>query len=89
MEHWKCAKVQTIICSLDSTVISAIESLPILEKLNLNGNQFGDEGCEKLISQMGSSNNGHKLDTLDEDNEPDDDEDEERLQNEVTLSVSS
>merc|ERR1712131_144157 len=58
-------------------VCKAIESLPILEKLNLNGNQFGDEGCEKLISHMGSSNNGHKLDTLDEDNEPDDDEDEE------------
>lgn len=61
--------------------ILAIESLPVLEKLNLNGNQFGDEGCESLISQMGSSGIGHKLDSLDEDNEPDDDEeDEESLQ---------
>ena len=49
--------------------------------MNLNGNQFGDEGCESLISQMGSSGIGHKLDSLDEDNEPDDDEeDEEPLQ---------
>ena len=57
--------------------ILAIESLPVLEKLNLNGNQFGDEGCETLISQMDTSGIGHKLDSLDEDNEPDDDEEDE------------
>ena len=100
MEHWKFAKVKiTTKCHLEPSSsrftriknnILAIESLPVLEKLNLNGNQFGDEGCEKLISQMGSSNIGHKLDSLDEDNEPDDDddEDEEPLRNLGTLSMT-
>ena len=46
----------------------------------MNGNQFGDDGCEALISQMEASNNGHKLDSLDEDNEPDDDEEEDEEQ---------
>jgi len=50
--------------------------LPVFEMLNANGNQLGEVGCELLQAEMDLANQGHKLDELDEDNEPDDDDDE-------------
>ena len=48
----------------------------MFEMLNANGNQLGEVGCELLQAEMDLANQGHKLDELDEDNEPDDDDDE-------------
>ena len=47
---------------------------------------MGEVGCELVSAEMDLANQGHKLDELDEDNEPDDDEEEEETQNEDNIS---
>ncbi|XP_072530646.1 ran GTPase-activating protein 1a isoform X2 [Salminus brasiliensis] len=60
-------------------VAKAVKHKDQLEKLDLNGNSFGEEGCQNLRELMESLNMGDLLGSLsdDEDEEEDDDEDEE------------
>ena len=53
------------------TLNLAIKHLDVLQKVNLNGNQIGENGCEDLIAEMEAAKIKYKLDSLDEDNEPD------------------
>ena len=67
-------------------VVKEVTKLPVFEKINLNGNQLGEVGCELVSAEMDLANQGHKLDELDEDNEPDDDEEEDETQNDENIS---
>jgi len=53
-------------------VAKSIIDLDRLESVNLNGNQFGDSGCDEIWQVMEENQIEHKLEPLDEDNDPDD-----------------
>ncbi|XP_062872346.1 ran GTPase-activating protein 1a isoform X2 [Trichomycterus rosablanca] len=58
-------------------VANAVDNKHQLEKLDLNGNSIGSEGCQDIKDVMQSMNMGDVLASLsDDDGEPDDDEDE-------------
>ncbi|KAJ8387585.1 hypothetical protein AAFF_G00152810 [Aldrovandia affinis] len=58
-------------------VARAVQNKAHLEKLDLNGNSLGDEGCEALKETMDSMNMGDRLGSLsDDEGEPEDDEDD-------------
>lgn len=58
-------------------VAKAAQEKADLEKLDLNGNCFGEEGCEALREAMERMNIGDMLGSLsDDEGEPDDDEDD-------------
>ncbi|KAI1884546.1 hypothetical protein AGOR_G00227500 [Albula goreensis] len=59
-------------------VARAVQNKTQLEKLDLNGNCLGDEGCDALKETMDSMNMGDLLGSLsDDEGEPEDDEEEE------------
>lgn len=59
-------------------VVKAVEHKNQLEKLDLNGNYIGEEGCENLRELMQSMNMGDLLASLsDDEGEPEEDEDDE------------
>jgi len=60
-------------------VANATGSLKLLENLNLNGNQFGEVGCEEVLEAMKALKSEHKLVELDEDNGEPDEEDEDDI----------
>ncbi|XP_061087266.1 ran GTPase-activating protein 1-like isoform X2 [Conger conger] len=58
-------------------VARAVQHKPHLEKLDLNGNCLGEEGCETLRETMDGMNMGDLLGSLSEDEgEPEDDDDD-------------
>ncbi|XP_067311826.1 ran GTPase-activating protein 1a [Pseudorasbora parva] len=58
-------------------VARSVQHKDQLEKLDLNGNSLGEEGCDNLREVMDSINMGHKLGSLsDDEGEPEEDEDE-------------
>ncbi|XP_064170213.1 ran GTPase-activating protein 1a isoform X1 [Anguilla rostrata] len=58
-------------------VAHAVQDKAHLEKLDLNGNCLGEDGCEALKETMDSMNMGDLLGSLsDDEGEPDDDEDD-------------
>ncbi|XP_009075278.1 PREDICTED: ran GTPase-activating protein 1 [Acanthisitta chloris] len=59
------------------TVAEAIEDKAELEKLDLNGNYLGEEGCEQLQEILESFNMAAVLGSLSDDDEDDDDDEEE------------
>ncbi|XP_051530772.1 ran GTPase-activating protein 1b isoform X2 [Myxocyprinus asiaticus] len=65
------------ICEVAALVVAkAVQGKAGLEKLDLNGNCLGEEGCETLREAMESMNIGDMLCSLsDDEGEPDDDED--------------
>ncbi|XP_026132529.1 ran GTPase-activating protein 1b isoform X2 [Carassius auratus] len=67
------------ICEAAAVVVAkAVRGKSDLEKLDLNGNCFGEEGCEALREVMESMNMEDLLGTLsDDEGEPDDDDEEE------------
>ncbi|XP_057201224.1 ran GTPase-activating protein 1a isoform X1 [Triplophysa rosa] len=59
------------------TVATSVQHKDQLEKLDLNGNCLGDEGCENLRELMEGINMSHVLGSLsDDEGEPEDDEDD-------------
>ncbi|KAK9978611.1 hypothetical protein ABG768_020355 [Culter alburnus] len=58
-------------------VARSVQHKDQLEKLDLNGNSLGEEGCDNLREVMESMNMGDKLGSLsDDEGEPEEDEDE-------------
>ncbi|KAL1264321.1 hypothetical protein QQF64_004676 [Cirrhinus molitorella] len=66
------------ICEAAAVVVAkAVQGKADLEKLDLNGNCFGEEGCEALREMMESMNIEDLLGSLsDDEGEPDDDDDD-------------
>ncbi|NXG80793.1 RAGP1 protein, partial [Baryphthengus martii] len=62
------------------TVAEAIEDKTELEKLDLNGNSLGEEGCEQLQEVLEGFNMAAVLGSLSDDEGEDDDEEEEEEQ---------
>ncbi|XP_030649428.1 ran GTPase-activating protein 1a [Chanos chanos] len=59
-------------------VAHAVQDKKDLEKLDLNGNSLGEDGCDRLRETMDSMNMGDVLGSLsDDEGEPDEDEDDE------------
>ena len=50
-----------------------IPNVDKLESLNLNGNHFGENGCDEIEDLMAQHGAQHKLEALDEDNDVDED----------------
>ncbi|KAK9965525.1 hypothetical protein ABG768_004613 [Culter alburnus] len=67
------------ICEAAALVVAkAVQGKADLEKLDLNGNCFGEDGCEALREAMESMNMEELLGSLsDDEGEPDEDDDEE------------
>uniref|UniRef100_T1GUW7 Uncharacterized protein n=1 Tax=Megaselia scalaris TaxID=36166 RepID=T1GUW7_MEGSC len=63
-------------------VVKAVQNKPNLKVLNLNANEFGYDGKELVRSVMESGPNGDALDSLSDDESPDEDEDDEDEENE-------
>ncbi|MBN3323456.1 RAGP1 protein, partial [Atractosteus spatula] len=64
-------------------VAQAVQHKDQLEKLDLNGNYLGEEGCEALREVMNSMNMGDRLASLsDDEGEPEEEEDEEDVDEE-------
>lgn len=58
-------------------VVKAVEHKDQLEKLDLNGNSFGEDGCQNLREMMENMNMGDLLGSLsDDEGEPEDDDDD-------------
>ncbi|XP_016126167.1 ran GTPase-activating protein 1-like [Sinocyclocheilus grahami] len=72
------------ICEAAAVVVAkAVRGKADLEKLDLNGNCFGEEGCEALKEVMESVNMEDLLGSLsDDEGEPDDDDEEEEEEDE-------
>lgn len=62
-------------------VVKAVQNKPNLKVLNLNANEFGYDGKELVRSVMESGPNGDALDSLSDDESPDEDEDDEDEEN--------
>ncbi|XP_070708346.1 ran GTPase-activating protein 1b [Pempheris klunzingeri] len=59
-------------------VAQAVMDKPHMEKVDLNGNSLGEEGCEALREVMENSNKGDMLASLsDDEGEPDDEDEDE------------
>jgi Ran GTPase-activating protein 1 len=62
------------------SIIAAIANKSKLKILKIDGNQFGSDGCGKLMKQLKDSGKRHVLEEIEDDEEPDDDEDEDENQ---------
>ncbi|XP_038592010.1 ran GTPase-activating protein 1b [Micropterus salmoides] len=63
-------------------VAQAVEDKPYMEKVDLNGNCLGEEGCEALREAMENMDKGDMLASLsDDEGEPDDEEDDDDHEN--------
>ncbi|KAM7371119.1 hypothetical protein PAMP_010611 [Pampus punctatissimus] len=63
-------------------VVQAVMDKPHMEKVDLNGNCLGEEGCEALREVMENMDKGDMLASLsDDEGEPDDEDDEEDEEN--------
>lgn len=59
------------------SIVKAIAEKPKIKRVILNGNQFGEDGCLSITTQLKSFGKIHVIDKgIEEDEEPGDDDDE-------------
>ena len=57
-------------------IADAVANKDNLEKLTLDTNQFGAEGCGRIMKKLESSGRKHVCEDIEDDEEPEDSEDE-------------
>ena len=62
------------------SIVDIVGNKSQLKILKLDGNQFGSDGCGRLMKQLTDSGKRHVLDEIEDDEEPDDEEEEEEGQ---------
>ena len=57
--------------------VDALKNKQNIQKLVIDANQFGAEGCGRIMKKMTDMKKRHVLEEIEEDEEPDDEEEEE------------
>ena len=60
-------------------IMDAIKNKNNIKKLVIDTNQFGAEGCGRIMKKLSEINKRHVMEEIEDDEEPDDEEDEEEI----------